>query len=317
MRTTRRKTISILLSIVMALTILPLSVFATDEDTTSSVTDLTTPVEPEKVNDVYQIGTTNELYWYANTINATQSPSSDDFKAILTADINFNPGVTFEYQEESGCIAVRKMSEDGQQLEAFLGTGLNGTENGMWLYSLTYTHPFNMSFSGENEFNDSYFKDYDTDGDDRFEYHFKWYGENDLGGYTPPSVSASLAYAYRGQENFVHSFGITFSEPLGVAWISSEKVGTYDPRPDPDHKAWSFAFVYGLEFSRVDYPIFLAFSLPLHDKSNGADALVPFSPAKRDKPAIGEPQAAIIPSSELAGYVLEKINENSLNNQPF
>lgn len=52
-------------------------------------------------------------------------------------------------------------------------------------------------------------------------------------------------------------------------------------------------------------------------KSNGADALVPFSPAERDKPAIGEPQAAIIPSSELAGYVLEKINENSLNNQPF
>ena len=105
MRTTSRKAISILLSIVMALTILPLSVFATGEDTTSSVTDLTTPVEPEKVSDVYQIGTTNELYWYANTINATQSPSSDDFKAILTADINFNPGVTFEYQEESGCLA--------------------------------------------------------------------------------------------------------------------------------------------------------------------------------------------------------------------
>lgn len=133
MRTTSRKAISILLSSVMALTILPLSVFATGEDTTSSVTDLTTPVEPEKVSDVYQIGTTNELYWYANTINATQSPSSDDFKAILTADINFNPGVTFEYQAESGCIAVRKMSEDGQQLEAFLGTGLNGTENGVWL----------------------------------------------------------------------------------------------------------------------------------------------------------------------------------------
>jgi hypothetical protein len=145
------------------------------------------------------------------------------------------------------------------------------TENGMWLYSLTYTHPFNVSFSGENEFNDSYFKDYDTDGDDRFEYHFKWYGENDLGGYTPPSVSASIAYAYRGQEHFVHSFGVNFSAPLGVAWIPSEKVGKYDPRPDPDHQAWSAAFVYGLEFSRTDYPIFLAFSLPLHDKSNGAD----------------------------------------------
>ena len=31
------------------------------------------------------------------------------------------------------------------------------------------------------------------------------------------------------------------------------------------------AFVYGLEFSRSDYPIFLAFSLPLHDKSNAAN----------------------------------------------
>ncbi len=145
------------------------------------------------------------------------------------------------------------------------------TENGMWLYSLTYTHPFQIRFGGENEFNDSYFEDYETSGDDRFEYHFKWYGENDLGGFTPPSVSASVAYAYRGQENFVHSFGVTFSAPLGVAWIPSEKVGVYDPRPDPDHLAWSMAFVYGLEFSRSDYPIFLAFSLPLHDRSNAAN----------------------------------------------
>ncbi len=67
------------------------------------------------------------------------------------------------------------------------------TENGMWLYSLTYTHPFNISFSGENEFNDSYWKNYDTDGDDRFDYHFKWYGENDLGGFTPLSISAGVA----------------------------------------------------------------------------------------------------------------------------
>lgn len=74
------------------------------------------------------------------------------------------------------------------------------------------------------------------------------------------------------QENFVHSFGVTFSAPLGVAWIPSEKVGVYDPRPDPDHLAWSMTFVYGLEFSRSDYPIFLAFSLPLHDKSNAANS---------------------------------------------
>ena len=70
---------------------------------------------------------------------------------------------------------------------------------------------------------------------------------------------------------FVHSLGVTFSVPLGVAWIASEQTDTYDPRPDPDHKAWSAAFVYGLEFSRTNYPIFLAFSLPIHDKSDSND----------------------------------------------
>ena len=145
------------------------------------------------------------------------------------------------------------------------------TDKGIWLYNLSYSHPFNVSFDGDNEFNDIYWKDYDTKNDDRFEYYFKGYGENDLGAYTPPSVSASIAYGYRGQTNFVHSFGVNFSAPLGVAWISSEKVGEYDPRPDPDHKAWSMAFVYGLEFSNTDYPFFFAFSVPLHDKANAAD----------------------------------------------
>lgn len=42
-------------------------------------------------------------------------------------------------------------------------------------------------------------------------------------------------------------------------------------------------------------------------KSNGADALVPFSPAERGKPAIGEPLAEIIPADELASHVLKKI----------
>ena len=145
------------------------------------------------------------------------------------------------------------------------------TDKGIWLYGLTYTHPFAMHLiSGENEFNDSYWKDYDH-SDDRFEYRFKPYGENDLGAFTPPSVGASIAYGYRGRVGIVQSFGVTFSAPLGVAWISSEKTGVYDPRPDPDHKAWSGAFVYGIEFSDASFPVFLALSLPLHDKANAAD----------------------------------------------
>lgn len=142
------------------------------------------------------------------------------------------------------------------------------TDKGIWLYGLTYTHPFAMHlFSGENEFNDSYWKGMDHKGD-RFKYRFKPYGENDLGGYTPPSVGGSIAYGYRGRPGIVQSFGLSFSVPLGVAWISSEKAGKYDPRPDPDHKAWSAALAYGIEFSNTDFPVFLALSLPLHDKSN-------------------------------------------------
>ena len=145
------------------------------------------------------------------------------------------------------------------------------TDKGIWLYSLSYTHPFAMHLiSGENEFNDSYWKNLDHDGD-RFEYRFKPYGENDLGAFTPPSVSASIAYGYRGRPGIVQSLGLNFSVPLGVAWISSEKAGTYDPRPDPDHQAWSAAIAYGIEFSDADFPVFLAFSVPIHDKANAAD----------------------------------------------
>ncbi len=147
------------------------------------------------------------------------------------------------------------------------------TDKGIWLYGLTYTHPFAMHLiSGENEFCDSYFEKLDCSGK-RFKYRFKPYGENDLGAFTPPSAGGSIAYGYRGQPGFVHSFGVNFSAPLGVAWISSEKTDTYDPRPDPDHQAWSASLVYGLEFSRTDFPIFMAFSLPIHDKaeSNAKD----------------------------------------------
>lgn len=147
------------------------------------------------------------------------------------------------------------------------------TDKGIWLYSLSYSHPFAMHlWSGENEFNDSYWSSIDTEGDDRFDYRFKFYGENDLGAYTPPSVSGSVAYGYRGQRGYVHSLGVNFSAPLGVAWIASEKVGTYDPRPDPDHQAWSASIVYGLEFSRMDYPFFLALSIPIHDKAGDVNS---------------------------------------------
>ena len=81
------------------------------------------------------------------------------------------------------------------------------TDKGIWLYGLTFTYPFAMHLiSGENEFNDTYWKKIKHEGD-RFEYRFKPYGENDLGAYTPPSVGASVAYGYRGRAGIVQSLG--------------------------------------------------------------------------------------------------------------
>ncbi|HPW94878.1 MAG TPA: hypothetical protein PLT31_06785, partial [Fibrobacteraceae bacterium] len=39
----------------------------------------------------------------------------------------------------------------------------------------------------------------------------------------------------------------------------------------PDHQAWSSSIVYGLEFSKMDYPFFIALSIPIHDKAGSAN----------------------------------------------
>lgn len=142
-------------------------------------------------------------------------------------------------------------------------------EDGMWLVDGSFSYPFNFSLTGENQFMDEYFSDYkDSTSNSRFFYTFKPYGENDLGAYSPPSVSGAIYYAYRGIDHYVHSWGVSFGAPLGVAWVANEKEGKYDPRPDPDHQAWSAAFVYGIEFSRRKFPMYMAVSLPIHDKAN-------------------------------------------------
>ena len=164
-------------------------------------------------------------------------------------------------------------------------------EDGMWVIDASYSFPFNMKpFTRKNEMLDTYFPDYkDRTDNSRFYYRAKPYGENDLGAYTPPGVSFSLYYGYRGIQNYVHSWGVTFSAPTGVAWINSEEVGLYDPRPDPDHKAWSAALIYGLEFSRAKFPVFLAVSLPIHDRTAAGDNPYDESPMKKwDAPDWGD-----------------------------
>ena len=141
-------------------------------------------------------------------------------------------------------------------------------ENGFWLTDLSFSNSWIARVSGKNKMIDEYFKNLSINQDNRrFYYHFKPYGENDFGDFIPPHISANIHYGYRGVPGQVHSFGITFSAPLGIAWIRDPSPGIYNPRPDPDHKAWSASFVYGLEFSRESYPLFIAFALPVHDKA--------------------------------------------------
>ena len=150
-------------------------------------------------------------------------------------------------------------------------------EDGFWKVDVSYNHPFNMKpFSGKNEFLDSLLSAYaDRTDNDRFYYRAKPYGENDLGGYTPPSASIAAYYAYRGVEGYVHSWGVYLSAPFGTAWIPEPAAGVYAPKPDPDHKAWNAAFIYGLEFSRPKFPVFLAVSLPLHDRADPLNRIDP------------------------------------------
>jgi hypothetical protein len=147
------------------------------------------------------------------------------------------------------------------------------SDKSMVLLDIVYSYSFNVNFTGKNQ----YFS-YDpqvwnlmTDAQKkRFNYYFKPYGESDLGAYTPPSLMASAFYGYKGMEDFVHSFGLMFSVPLGVAWIPGFDTKRYNPSPDPDNQVWNATLCYGLEFSRSNFPIYLAAYLPIHSKTASA-----------------------------------------------
>ena len=170
---------------------------------------------------------------------------------------------------------------------SFIASHSHDVEDGMWMVEGGYSHPFAMRlFSGKNEFIDEgeyYHAFADSTDNRRFYYRFKHYGENDRGAFTPPSLSAAFYYMYKGLEEYAHSWGIAVGIPLGVAWIGSEKTTQYDPRPDPDHKAWSAALVYQLEFSRPKYPVLLAISLPIHDKKNDPNPDNEYDPSPMKK----------------------------------
>jgi len=150
-------------------------------------------------------------------------------------------------------------------------------EKGLWIWEAFYSHPFAINFDGMNPFvndkndqyNDVYSRwNYMTDSQKkRFKYHFKAYGENDLGGYTPPAITAAVYYGSRKQQGYVHSFGAKASVPLAVAWVPDYSASTYDPKPDPNFKAWTITLHYGLEFSNEHYPFYIAVNKTICDKS--------------------------------------------------
>jgi len=144
-------------------------------------------------------------------------------------------------------------------------------DKGMLLFDGYFYYPFALSFTGKNAYIDSDYKAYRdaTIFKKRFYYWFKPYGENDRGGYFPPAINLDGIYAYRGVRKLVQSFQVFFTAPLGVRWMPyyDNTSGLYDPRPDPDNRAWDVVVAYGVEFSSDRVPIFLGLGLPIHDKT--------------------------------------------------
>jgi hypothetical protein len=147
-------------------------------------------------------------------------------------------------------------------------------DRGILIADFLATHPFEINFSGRSKYNDeaSGGWGYDTDlmnndEEKRFAYHFKPYGENDLGGYTAPSLYGALYYGDKRNPRYVYSYGLTLSVPLQVNWIPNYSASLYDPIPDPDFWTWSGTLQYGVEFSHDERPLYLVFAKQIHDRA--------------------------------------------------
>ncbi|MGN1126574.1 MAG: GLUG motif-containing protein, partial [Ruminococcus sp.] len=99
----------------------------------------TTLKEPSKVNNVYQIGTAGELYWFADKVNNdnTNYGSAD---AVLTADIKVNSNLlsSLKYDKDGNVIngdSFSSWTPIGNELNSYTGTfdGQGFTVSGLYV----------------------------------------------------------------------------------------------------------------------------------------------------------------------------------------
>ncbi|MBN1757138.1 MAG: hypothetical protein JW863_02405 [Chitinispirillaceae bacterium] len=190
-------------------------------------------------------------------------------------------GVTFptgEWDVSRGTDFTKNILPQRLQMGRGVYTGTLGlfysfdVEDGMWVFDGLVDYPFNVRFDKKNRYLDSDYTAYRrvTENRERFYYRHivKSYGESDRGDYYPPSLQLDAIYAYRRIPGLVQSFQFLFWVPFGVRWIHSPNPTSYYPVPDPDHRSWDVVLSYGMEFSRLRFPLFLGVGLPLHDRSD-------------------------------------------------
>ncbi|MBD3421801.1 MAG: hypothetical protein GF398_16935 [Chitinivibrionales bacterium] len=145
---------------------------------------------------------------------------------------------------------------------------------GEWNLFAAYSFPFHMRLaSGKNEFLDERLQYYSQEtSDKRFYYHFKPYGENDIGRYVPPTLHISWHYAHIVNHFFRHTWATLVSFPLGVAWIPDERIDRYAPYPAHDHRMWRSTWRYVPELRIKGISLMWFVALPLHDKTNASNS---------------------------------------------
>jgi hypothetical protein len=185
---------------------------------------------------------------------------------------------TGQYDARRGTDRTKNILPQGLQMGRGIYSATMGlsytrdSDQGMMVFDGYFSYPFMIRLDGKNEYLETDYRDYArTTGKTRSRFHYgswlKPYGESDRGDYYPPSASFDVIYARRA-ERTVQSFQVFFSAPTGVRWIHSPDPALYDPKPDPDNRAWDLAFGYGLETSSDIMPLFFGVGMPVHAKRN-------------------------------------------------